>query len=88
MAKIIIATTMVEKHKMSKDLQTFYKCNMCNYTIKLTFYCLVTRQAAKGIKNNALCDVSLASVDGQKLKAQKIILSASSIFFKKLLLND
>ena len=28
---------MVEKHKMSKDLQTVYKFNMCKYTIKLTF---------------------------------------------------
>ena len=28
---------MVEKHKVRKDLQTSYKCNMCNYTIKLTF---------------------------------------------------
>ena len=28
---------MVEKHEMSKDLQTFYKCNLSNYTIKPTF---------------------------------------------------
>ena len=28
---------MVEKQKMSKDQQTFYWCNICNYTIKLAF---------------------------------------------------
>ena len=31
-----------------------------------------------------ICDVTLASVDGEKFKASKVILSASSIFFKKL----
>ena len=32
-----------------------------------------------------VCDITLASVDDLKFKAQKVILSASSIFFKKLL---
>ena len=40
------------------------------------------------MRNNKLCDVSLASVDGKKFKAYKIILSVSCNFFKKLLLND
>ena len=40
------------------------------------------------MRDNELCDVTLASVDGQKLKAHKVILSASSIFFKKLLVNN
>ena len=26
---------MVEKHRMSKDHQTFYKCIMCNITINI-----------------------------------------------------
>ena len=33
-------------------------------------------------------DVTLASVDGQKVKAYIVILSASGIFFKKLLVNN
>ena len=45
-------------------------------------------QAQIKMRNNELCDVCLASVDGQKFKANKIILSASSICVKKLLLND
>ena len=40
------------------------------------------------MRYNELCDVTLASVDGQKFKAHKVILSASSIFFKKLLVNN
>ena len=35
--------------------------------------------------DNEFWDVTLAIVDGQKFKAHKVILSASSIFFKKLL---
>ena len=37
------------------------------------------------MRNNELC---LVSMDGQKFKAHKIIISVSSIVFKKLLLND
>ena len=40
------------------------------------------------IKDNKFCDVTLASVDGQKGKAHNVILSASIIFFKKLLVNN
>jgi len=40
------------------------------------------------MRDNEFCDVTLASVDGQKFKAHKVILSASSIFFKKLLVNN
>ena len=40
------------------------------------------------IIDNEFCVVTLASVDGQKLKAHKVIFSASSIFFKKLLMNN
>ena len=38
--------------------------------------------------DNELWDVTLASVDGQKFKAHEVILSASNIFFKKLLVNN
>ena len=40
------------------------------------------------MSDNELYDVTLASVDGQNLKAHKVILSASSISFKKLLVNN
>ena len=50
-AKIWISIKMVEKHKIEKNQQTFYKCNMCNKTIKITLYCITTRKAAKRIKN-------------------------------------
>ena len=36
-AKILSGIKMEEKHKMSKDQQTFYWCNICNYKIKLAF---------------------------------------------------
>ena len=39
------------------------------------------------MRDNEFCDVTLASVDGQKFKAHKGILSASHIFLKKLLVN-
>ena len=39
------------------------------------------------MSDNEFCDVILASVDGQKFKAYKVILSVSNIFFKKLLVN-
>ena len=48
---ILIGIQMVEKHKIRKNQQTFYKCNMCNNTIKITLYCITRRKAAKGIKN-------------------------------------
>ena len=56
--KILIGTKMVEKHKTRKNQQTFYKCNMCNNTIKITLYCITTRKSAKVIKNivNAVDD--------------------------------
>ena len=52
--KSYIGIAMVEKHKKSKDLQTFYKFDMCIYIIKLIFYCIITWNAAKGIKNNIM----------------------------------
>ena len=52
---------MVEKHNTRKNKQTFYKCNMCNNTIKITVYCITTRKAAKRIKN------IINVVDGQGL---------------------
>ena len=60
-SKILIGIKMVEKHKTRKNQQTFYKCNMCNNTIKITLYCITTRKAAKGIKN------IINAVDGQGL---------------------
>ena len=40
------------------------------------------------MRHNEFCDVTVASVDGQEFKFHKVILSASSIFFKKLLMNN
>ena len=40
------------------------------------------------MRDNEFCDVTLASVDGQKFKANKVIPSASNIFFNKLLVNN
>ena len=37
------------------------------------------------MRDNEFCGVTLASVDGQKVKAHKVILSESSIFFKNVL---
>ena len=51
---------MVEKHKTRKNQQTFYDCNMCNNTVKITFYCITTRKATKEIKNIN------SAVDGQR----------------------
>ena len=48
-AKITSSIKMEEKHKTRKNQPTFYKCNMCNYTIKIPLYCITTRKAAKGI---------------------------------------
>ena len=59
-ANILICIKMVEKHKTKKNQQTFYKCNMCNNTIKITLYCIPTRKATKGIKN------IINAVDGQR----------------------
>ena len=42
----------------------------------------------KKMRDNEFCDVTLASVDVQKFKALIVIISASSIFFKKLLVNN
>ena len=49
--KILIGIKMVEKHKIRKNQQTFYKFNMCNNTIKITLYCITTGKSTKGIKN-------------------------------------
>ena len=40
------------------------------------------------IRNKDFFDFTLASVDGWKLIAHKVIVSALSIFFKNLLVND
>ena len=40
------------------------------------------------MRDTELYDVTLASVDGQKLKAHKVIFLSSSIFFTKLLVNN
>ena len=40
------------------------------------------------MRDNEFYDVTLARVDGQKFKAYKVIVSVSSIFFKKLLVNN
>ena len=54
-AKIIVGITMVEKYKVSKDLQTFYKCNMCNYTIKLLFLLHNLKKRCKMNKKTTIC---------------------------------
>ena len=119
-ANILINVKMVEKHKMSKDQQKFYKCKMCNNTIKITFsqhnykkshnfnavdgqglannydrpikeqttFRITFGHAQIKMRDNEFCDVTPASVDGQKFITHNFILSASSIFFKKLLVNN
>ena len=52
---------MVEKHNTRKNQQTFYECNMCNNTIKITLYCITKRKSSKVIKN------IVNAVDGQGL---------------------
>ena len=44
-----------------KNQQVFYKCNMCNNTMKITLYCKPTRKAETIIKN------IINVVDGQGL---------------------
>ena len=63
---------MVEKHKMSKDQQTFYWCNICNYTIKLAFLLHNYKKAAKGIKErkNAVDGHGLANNYDRKIQGQ------------------
>ena len=63
---------MVEKHKTRKNQQTFYKCNMCNNTIKITLYCITTRKSAKVIKNivNAVDGQGLANNYDRQIKGQ------------------
>ena len=38
--------------------------------------------------NNEFCDVTLASADGQKIMAHKVILAASSSIFRNMLVNE
>ena len=52
---------IVEKHKTKKNQQTFYKCYMCNITMKITLYYITSRKAAKEIKK------IIHGVDGQGL---------------------
>ena len=40
------------------------------------------------MRDTEFCEITLASVDCQKFKAHKVIISASSIFFKKQLVNN
>ncbi len=46
---------------MSKNQKAFYKCNMCNNTIKITFLLHNYKKMAIGIKNKFI------AVDGQGL---------------------
>ena len=39
---------MVEKHKTRRNQQTFYECNMCNNTIKITMYFVLQEKPQKG----------------------------------------
>ena len=50
-SKVLIGIKIVEKHKIRKSQQTFYKCNICNNIIKIALYCITKRKAGKGIKN-------------------------------------
>ena len=54
-------------------------------TDQFQYYLCHAQIKAKDIE---FCIVILASVDGQKFKDHKVILSASRIFFKKLLVNN
>ena len=49
--KVLSGIKMVEKHKNRKNQQTFYKCNMCNNTIKITVYCITNyKKSRKRVK--------------------------------------
>ena len=63
---------MVEKYKTRKNQQTFYNCNMCNNTIKITLYCITTRKAAKVIKKivNAVDGPGLANNYDRQIQVQ------------------
>ena len=45
-------------------------------------------EAQKNMRNNELCDVTLASTDGHKFKAHKVILAAYSNVFKNMLVSE
>ena len=53
-AKIVIDLKMVEKHKMSKDQQTFIGVTFATIQSILLFHCKTTRKVAKGIKNKIM----------------------------------
>ena len=63
---------MVEKQKMIKDQKTFYKCNMCNNTIKIIFFFffITTRKTAKWIKSKINAVDGLGLVDNYNRQIQ------------------
>ena len=75
---------MVEKHKTRKNQQTFYKCNMCNNTIKITLYCITTRKAAKVIKNIINAVDGLANSYDRQIQGQTNFISTFVMLKKKL----
>ena len=53
-SKTIISITMVEKHKISKYLQTFISVIYAAMQSNSLFSCIITINAGKGIKNNIM----------------------------------
>ena len=56
-----------------------------NSVVKFDQFHTFVGQAQAKIRNNKFCDVTLVSADNKKLEAHKVILSASSGFFKIML---
>ena len=75
--KIIINT--VDEQGLAKN---YYRQIQGQTNFRSTFVML------QKMRDDKFCDVTLASADGQKFKAHKVMTSASSIFFKKLLVNN
>ena len=60
------------EHKTRKNQQIFYKCDICNVTIKISLYCITTRKAAKRIKDifNVVDGQGLTNNYDQKIQGQ------------------
>ena len=59
-----------------------------NSSLKFDQFQKVTVEARQKMRNNEFCDVTLVSADNKKLEAHKVILAASSSFFKNMLQSE
>ena len=55
-----------------EESENLFKCNICNNTLKITLYCIATREASKGIKNiiDAVEGQGLANKYDRQIKGQ------------------